>query len=121
MFAEFLVAGFLDELSEDAPQEEVSIVVETAWFRDGLHRQQGLRLGQETEMADNPTVNGADGSDARERPSWYVPIQPIPEDDQRTLAEVLLDTLGHEPPRLSEETQEELVAYLNQFRVPRES
>ncbi len=72
-------------------------------------------------MADNPTTNGADGSDSRERPSWYVPIQPIPEDDHRTLAEVLLDTFGHDPPRLSEETQEELVTYLNQFRVPRES
>ena len=72
-------------------------------------------------MADDPTANGADGSDTRERPSWYVPIKPIPEDDHRTLKEVLLDTFGHEPPELSEETQEELVAYLNQFRVPRES
>ena len=72
-------------------------------------------------MADNPAANGANASDARDRPSWYVPIQPIAEEDQRTLAEVLLDTLGHEPPRLSEETQEELVAHLNQFRIPRES
>ena len=72
-------------------------------------------------MPQDPTPNGADASESRERPSWYVPIQPIPETDHRNLTEVLLDTLGHEPPDLSEETQKELVAYLDQFRVPRDS
>ena len=72
-------------------------------------------------MADDRTVNGADGSDTRERPSWYVPIKPIPETHHRTLAEVLLDTFGHEPLELSEEDAAETVAYLDQFRVPRES
>ena len=73
-------------------------------------------------MADNATSdNGTDGDESRERPSWYVPLRPIPEDDTRTGLEVLLDTFGHEPLELSEELQEELLAYLNQFRVPRES
>ncbi|MCY3571480.1 MAG: hypothetical protein OXH19_09115 [Chloroflexi bacterium] len=72
-------------------------------------------------MADNSATNGAEGTEPRERPSWYVPIEPIPESDQRTTTEVLLDTLGHEPPDLSEETQRQLVEYLNQYRVPRES
>ena len=72
-------------------------------------------------MSPDATPNGADPSEARERPSWYVPIQPIPESDQRSLAEVWLDTFGSEPLELSEETQERLVAYLDQFRVPRES
>ena len=30
-------------------------------------------------MADDVPANGADSNQARERPSWYVPIQPIPE------------------------------------------
>lgn len=72
-------------------------------------------------MAESPAVNGVDESDDRERPSWYVPIQPIPEDDHRTTAEVLMDTFGHEPLDLPEELQKELVAYLDQFRVPRDS
>lgn len=72
-------------------------------------------------MADNTTANGTDGGERRERPSWYVPLQPIPEDDMRTGLEVLLDTFGHEPLELPEEVQEELLAYLNQFRVPRQS
>ena len=72
-------------------------------------------------MADDPTANGADGRDTRERPSWYVPIKPIPEDDHRTLKEVLLDTFGHEPLELSDEDAAETVAFLDQLRVPRES
>ncbi len=71
-------------------------------------------------MADNPTTNGADGTEPRERPSWYVPIKPIPETDKRSLTEVLLETFAYEPLELSEETQRELADYLNQFRVPRE-
>ena len=80
-----------------------------------------LGWDQETEMADGATGNGTDGGEGRERPSWYVPLRPIPEDDTRTGLEVLLDTFGHEPLELSEDVQEELLAYLNQFRVPRES
>ena len=72
-------------------------------------------------MSDNPTPNGVDASEPRERPSWYIPIKPIPEDDHRTTQQVLSETWGDEPLDLSEETQKELVAYLDQFRVPRES
>ena len=71
-------------------------------------------------MADNTSPNGADAGDGRERPSWYIPIEPIPKDDHRTTIEVLLETLGRAP-KLSEETQKELAAYLDQFRVPRQS
>ena len=69
-------------------------------------------------MSDESTVNGTD-AEGRERPSWYVPIQPIPETHHKTLAEVFEETFP--PLDLSEETQQELVAYLDQFRVPRES
>ena len=72
-------------------------------------------------MSEDQPPNGVDAGEPRERPSWYVPIQPIPESDHRSLAEVLLDSFGHDPPDLSEETQKELVAYLDQFRVPRDS
>lgn len=72
-------------------------------------------------MADQATSNGTDGDDGRERPSWYVPIRPIPEDDMRTGLEVLLDTFGHEPLELSPELEAETVAFLDQFRVARES
>lgn len=48
-------------------------------------------------MADSATSNGTDGGEDRERPSWYVPIQPIPETHHRSLAEVWLDTFGDEP------------------------
>ena len=72
-------------------------------------------------MSEDQPPNGADAGEPRERPSWYIPLQPIPEDDKRTLTEVLLATFGHEPLELPEDVQEELLAYLNQFRVPRES
>ena len=72
-------------------------------------------------MSEDQPPNGADASEPRERPSWYIPLQPVPKTHHRNLTEVLLDTLGHDPPDLSEETQKELVAYLDQFRVPRES
>ena len=39
-------------------------------------------------MADEPAVNGTDGGERRERPSWYVPIEPIP-DDGRTAQDAL--------------------------------
>ncbi len=81
----------------------------------------GIALGwdQETEMADGATTNGADG-DGRVRPSWYVPIKPIPEDDTRTAREVLLDTFGDEPLELSEEEAAETKAFLDQFLVSRD-
>ena len=72
-------------------------------------------------MPQDPTPNGADASEPRERPSWYVEFEPIPEDDQRSLTEVLLDTFGHEPPELSPEIEAETLAFLDRFRVPRES
>lgn len=72
-------------------------------------------------MADNSATNGAEGTEPRERPSWYVSSQPIPESDTRTGQEVLLDTFGHDPPELPDDVQDELLAYLNRFRVPRDS
>ena len=72
-------------------------------------------------MADEPPVNGVDGGEARERPSWYVAIEPIAEDDRRTTAEVLLDTLGDEPLEMSAELEAETKAFLDQFLVPRDS
>ena len=68
-------------------------------------------------MPQDPTPNGTDPK-PRERPSWYISIQPIPPSHHNTLAEVFEETL--EPLDLSEETQEELAAYLDQFRVARE-
>ena len=66
------------------------------------------------------TVNGTD-AEGRERPSWYVPIQPLPEDDHRTVAEILRDTIGDEPLPMTEEEAAETKAYLDQFLVPRDS
>ena len=71
-------------------------------------------------MPQNPTPNGAD-PEPRQRPSWYIPIQPIPEDDHRTTAEVLSDTWGDDPVEMSEEEAAETKAYLDQFLVPRDS
>ena len=72
-------------------------------------------------MSHDALSNGADSNQARERPSWYVEFEPIPEDDQRTVAEVLQEMFGEEPPELSEEDAAETVAFLNKFRVPRET
>ena len=71
-------------------------------------------------MSDESTVNGTD-AEGRERPSWYVPIQPIPEDDHRTTAEVLRETWGDDPVEMTEEEAAETQAFLDQFLVPRES
>ena len=71
--------------------------------------------------------SGSNGTDAepRERPSWYIEFEPIPEDDQRTVAEVLEGTFpecfGDEPPELPPEVAAEILAFLDQFRVPRET
>ena len=71
-------------------------------------------------MSSEPTSNGAKGSGSRERPDWYVPLNPVP-DDGRTVLEVLLDTFGTEPIELPDDLMEEHLAYLDSFRVPRES
>ena len=71
-------------------------------------------------MPQDPTPNGAD-PEPRQRPSWYIPIQPIPEDDHRTTAEVLLETFGEEPLPMTEEEAAETQAFLDQFLVPRDS
>ena len=115
VLAQLVVSGLLDKRPEDGPQEEVAIVIEPPRLR------RRLTLAQETEMVEEQTASGADGREARERPSWYVPIKPIPETDHRSLTEVLLETFAYEPLELSEETQKHLADYLNQFRVPRES
>ena len=71
-------------------------------------------------MADNSATNGTDGTEARERPSWYVPIKPIPPNEKyQTLADVLLETFGPEPLEMSEEEVAETAAFLDQFLVPR--
>ena len=67
-------------------------------------------------MADNPTANGADASEVRERPSWYVPIQAC-EDDDRTVQQVLRETWGDDPIELPAQAAEELLAYLDQFKI----
>ena len=41
VFAQLLVADFLDELPEDAAREDVSIVIEPALLGDGLDRRGG--------------------------------------------------------------------------------
>ena len=69
-------------------------------------------------MPSEPTANGVEGRDSGQRPDWYVPIMPV-EDDGRTVREVLLDTFGADPPELPNDLRDELVAYLDQFRVPR--
>ena len=71
-------------------------------------------------MCDESTANGTD-AEGRERPSWYVPIQPIPPSHHKSLAEVLLDTFGDEPLDLSLERKAETEAFLNQFLIPRDS
>ena len=71
-------------------------------------------------MSEDQPPNGTD-AEGRERPSWYIPLQPVPETHHRNLTEVLLDTLGHEPLDLSPERAAETEAYLDQFLVPRES
>ena len=72
-------------------------------------------------MSDDASNNGTDTGEPRERPSWYVPIKPIPENDHRTTAEVLLETLGDEPLEMSEEEAAETKAFLDQYLVPRDS
>ena len=70
-------------------------------------------------MSDDPSANGADSAQSRQRPSWYVPQVPL--NDGRTVEQIMLDTFGEDAPPLPEELQDELVAHLDQFRVPRES
>ena len=69
-------------------------------------------------MSEESTVNGAD-AEGRERPSWYVPIQPIPETHHKSLAEVFEETF--KPVPMTEEEAAETKAYLDQFLVPRDS
>ena len=47
-------------------------------------------------MSDESTVNGTD-AEGRERPSWYVPIKPVP-DNGRTVQDALrrLEVVGPE-------------------------
>lgn len=70
-------------------------------------------------MSSEPTANGAKGPESRQRPDWYVPLNPVP-DDGRTVLEVLQDTFGTEPFELPDDLKEEIVAYLDSFLVPRE-
>ena len=75
-------------------------------------------------MSQESTPNGTDAGEPRERPSWYIEFDPIPEDDHRTGAEVLEATFpeafGEEPPELSPEVAAATEAFLNQFLVPRD-
>ncbi len=76
-------------------------------------------------MPQDPTPNGTDANEPRERPSWYIEFEPRPEDDHRTAAEVLEgtfgDLFGDEPPELSPEVAAETKVFLDQFLVPRDS
>ena len=68
-------------------------------------------------MADNPTANGADGSDTRERPSWYVPIRARETGDPTT--QELLDRLIDigDPEELGP-AADDIDAYLRRFLQP---
>ena len=68
-------------------------------------------------MCDESTANGTD-AEGRERPSWYVPIEPIPPSHHKSLAEVFEETFTPLP--MSEEEAAETKAYLDQFLVPRD-
>ena len=70
-------------------------------------------------MPDESTANGTD-AEGRERPSWYIPIQPIPPSHHKSLAEVLRETIGKEPLPMTEEEAAETKAFLDQFLVPRD-
>ena len=62
--------------------------------------------------------NGTDSAERRERPSWYVPIEPI--SDDRTAQQVLEESWPPRDLELSAETKARLLEFLDQFRVPRE-
>ncbi len=68
-------------------------------------------------MSQDPTANGASASEPRQRPSWYVPIEPVPEDDHRSVQQVLRETWGDDPVELPPQAAEELLAYLDQYKV----
>ena len=70
-------------------------------------------------MSSEATGNGADRRDSSQRPDWYVPIAPV-EDDGRTVQEALRALeVAVNPGDISDDLRTELVAYLDQFRVPR--
>lgn len=72
-------------------------------------------------MSGEMSTNGADSGESRERPDWYIPLKPIPDDyDGPTGIELLL-ALTEDMPELSDEMKEETKRYLDQFLVPRES
>ena len=71
-------------------------------------------------MADETDVNGTSGAESKERPDWYIPIKPIPEDyEGPTGIELLIELTGNMP-ELSDEMKAETKRYLDQFLVPRE-
>ena len=72
-------------------------------------------------MSGETSTNGADSSESRERPDWYIPIKPIPDDyDGPTGIELLIE-LTEGMPELSDEMKEETKRFLDQFLVPRNS
>ena len=62
--------------------------------------------------------NGTDSAEQRQRPSWYIPIEPIRDD--RTAQQVLEESWPPRDLELSAETRARLIEFLDQFRVPRE-
>ena len=69
-------------------------------------------------MSDDPSANGADSTQSRQRPSWYIPIEPLEED--RTVQQVLEESWPPRNLKLSAETKAEILEFLEQFRIPRD-
>lgn len=77
-------------------------------------------MSLEPQMSSEPTANGAERRDPSQRPSWYVPLKPVPEDG-RTVQESMREHFIVDPDGIPDDLQEELVAFLDSFREPRES
>ena len=62
--------------------------------------------------------NGSDSAGPRQRPSWYVPIEPV--EDDRTAQQVLEESWPPRDLELSAETKARLTEFLDQFRITRD-
>ena len=67
-------------------------------------------------MPQPPTPNGTD-PEPRERPSWYIPIQPR-EPGAPTTQELLKQMIGEVDPEELGPAADDIDAYLEQFRQP---
>ena len=71
-------------------------------------------------MSRKSARNGTYHDGERTRPSWYMPIPPIDEDDEHSGRRSLVEIFGTEPPDLPDEVHDQLVAELDRYLVPRE-